>query len=47
MEDWGGKPNKGSIDKKPPELNEEMCEENRKIVESCNYCQWKKHSTLN
>ena len=30
--DWGGKPDKRSIDEKSPELNEEMWEENRKIM---------------
>ena len=32
MGDWGGKPDKRSIDEKPPELDEEMWEENRKII---------------
>ena len=33
MGDWGGKPDKGSIDEKPPELDEEMWEENQKIID--------------
>ena len=32
MGDWRGKPDKRSIDEKPPELDEEMWEENRKII---------------
>ena len=36
MGDWGGKPNKRSIDKKPPELDEKMWEENQKIIDIVN-----------
>ena len=32
MEDWGGKPDKKSIDKKLLELNEEIWEKNQKII---------------
>ena len=35
-EDWGGKPDKGSIDEKPPELDEKMWEENQKIIDIVN-----------
>ena len=45
-EDWGRKLDKGSINKKPPELNEEMSEENQKIIELCKYCWWKNLLTL-
>ena len=33
MENWGVKPDKRSINKKPPELDEEKWEENRKIID--------------
>ena len=36
MRDWRGKPDKGSIDEKPPELNEEIWEKNRKIIDIVN-----------
>ena len=32
MRDWGRKPDKKSIDKKPLELDEEMWEGNQKII---------------
>ena len=32
-EDWGGRPDKGPINEKPPEFNKEMGEENQKIID--------------